>query len=66
MPYIALKRVKFDKEYPAGALIPDVVVAPDMAKKLVVCGIIQSAAAEEHKEEEKENKQKSAGRTRKG
>lgn len=41
MPYIALKAVKFDRSYAIGEVIPEAVIASEMAEKLIRCGVIQ-------------------------
>lgn len=45
MPYIALKHVKFDREYVIGETIPDHVVDPSRAAALVGMKLIAALAA---------------------
>lgn len=44
MGYIALKGARFDRKYNKGETVPDNVIAPEMASKLVQCGILQKQA----------------------
>lgn len=51
MPYIALKHVKFDREYLIGETIPDQVVDPSRAAALVGMKLIAAIAAAEPSQE---------------
>ena len=51
MPYIALKHVKFDREYMIGETIPDHVVDPSRAAALVGMKLIAAIAAAEPSQE---------------
>lgn len=49
MPYIALKPVKFDKQYNIGVIIPNEVVKSEIAGRLIRCGVIQEYTENEPK-----------------
>ena len=51
MPYIALKHVKFDREYMIGETIPDHVVDPSRAAALVGMKLIAAIPAAESSQE---------------
>ncbi len=53
--YIAQKAMKFDKNYPKGAEIPENVIAKNMINKLVRCkALTVETIAEQNKKSEKQ------------
>lgn len=50
MVYMALKSLRFDKEYQRGEEIPAEVIAPAMIEKLKCCGVITEIGGGKKKE----------------
>ena len=55
--YIALKAVKFDRNYASGEEIAENIIAPQMISKLIRCGKIATVEVEEQEETIKQSEE---------